>query len=64
MAVIQTECTCSKPVEIRTGADADNTYRKDGKQAVYPGEDGYCIFRCEQCMEPLDQTVPAFAYER
>lgn len=62
MAVIHTNCTCGKAVEIRTGKDSDSRYRKDGKQAVYPGEDGYCIFRCRQCLEPLSETVPAFAY--
>lgn len=37
--------------------------RCDGKQAVYPGESGYSIFRCERCRECLDETVPQFAYE-
>lgn len=63
MALIRTNCTCGKAVEIRTGQHADNRYRKDGKQAVYPGESGYSIFRCGQCLEPLSETVPAFAYE-
>lgn len=63
MAVVKTECTCGTEVEIRSGVDADNRYRADGKQAVYPGESGYSIFRCQGCGEPLAETVPAFAYE-
>lgn len=63
MAIIHTNCTCGKAVEIRTGSDANSNYRKDGKQAVYPCEGGYCIFRCSQCLEPLHQTVPAFAHQ-
>lgn len=63
MSVIQTACSCGKPVDIRTGPDADPRYRRDGKQAVYPGENGYSIFRCEGCKECLNETVPEFAYE-
>lgn len=63
MAIIQTQCTCGTLVEIRTSGDAETIYRKDGKQAVYPGESGYSIFRCRTCLEPLSQTVPEFAYD-
>lgn len=62
MAITHTKCTCGTPVEIRSNGDANPNYRKDGKQAVYPGESGYSIFRCRTCLEPLHQTVPAFAY--
>lgn len=63
MPVIQAKCSCGQPVEIRTGRDADSRYRCDGKQAVYPGEKGYSIFRCCSCLECLDETVAEFAYE-
>jgi hypothetical protein len=63
MAIIHTNCKCGNAVEVRTGDDADNYYRKDGKQAVYPGESGYCIFRCRACHEPLHETVQGFAFE-
>ena len=63
MAVIHTECSCGQPVEIRTGADSRSSFRTDRKQAVYPGEEGYCIFRCRQCSRPLDETVEAYAFE-
>jgi len=63
MSVIQTKCSCGQPVEIRTGSDAHFSRRCDGKQAVYPGENGYSIFRCKSCHECLDETVPEFAYE-
>lgn len=62
MPVIQTACSCGKAVEVRTGADADPNYRKDGKQAVYPGESGYSIFRCRACLQPLSETCAEFAY--
>lgn len=62
MAVIHAACSCGNSVEVRTGADADPSYRKDGKQAVYPGESGYCIFRCRSCMRPLSETCAEFAY--
>lgn len=63
MAVIATKCTCGQPVEIRTGKDSRVTFRRDGKQAVYPGEEGYDIFRCRSCGEPIHETVPEYAYE-
>ncbi len=63
MAIIQTNCSCGQPVEIRTAADSSSDFRRDGKQAVYPGEDGYCIFRCQSCGQPLDETCPEYAFE-
>lgn len=63
MAIIETACSCGKKVEVRTGGDSGSNFRKDGKQAVYPGESGYCIFRCRACLEPLHQTCPEFAWD-
>lgn len=63
MPIIQTACTCGKLVEIRTGSDSKFSNRNDGKQAVYPGEEGYTIFRCQDCRQPLNETVDEYAYE-
>ena len=63
MSIIQTECACGTKVEIRTGSDSNSSFRKDGKQAVYPGESGYCIFRCRDCRMPLHETAPEYAFE-
>lgn len=63
MSIIQTACACGTKVEIRTGSDSNSSFRKDGKQAVYPGERGYCIFRCRDCRMPLHETVPEYAFE-
>ena len=64
MAVIKTSCECGQAVEIRTGSDSTSSFRTDGKQAVYPNESGYCIFRCKSCRKPLDKTCPAFSYDK
>lgn len=63
MAVIQTKCSCGQLVEIRTGADSNDSFRTDGKQAVYPGETGYNIFRCRECRQPLHESCPDFCFE-
>lgn len=62
MAIVETECSCGEKIEVRTGSDSKSDFRKDGKQAVYPGESGYCIFRCRVCLEPLHQTCPEYAW--
>lgn len=63
MAIIQSECSCGQPVEIRTADDSTDQFRADGKQAVYPGEDGYNIFRCRVCLQPLSETCSDFRFE-
>jgi hypothetical protein len=63
MSIIKTACSCGQSVEVRTGSDSEGrSFRRDGKQAVYPGESGYSIFRCRSCSEPLDSTCPEYAY--
>lgn len=64
MSVTQTQCTCGKEVEIRSGVDVIFTMRGDRLQAVYPEEVGkhYSIFRCKSCLEPLHQTVEQYHY--
>lgn len=64
MAIIQTACDCGQHVEVRTGEDSrGSAFRADGKQAVYPGEEGYNIFRCKACRQPMHMTCEAFALE-
>jgi hypothetical protein len=62
MAVIESKCSCGQPVEVRTGSDSGDSFRSDGKQAVYPGETGYNIFRCRACLQPLHDTCSDFSF--
>lgn len=67
MALIDSACTCGRPITVATGQDATNRRRTDGKQAYYPEllptpENNYSIFRCESCGEVASQTVKGFEY--
>ncbi len=53
----KSRCSCGKPVLIEYSTTG---FRKDGKRIFYPERDyeGYHVFRCVQCRQPVDQTVP------
>ena len=55
-------CRCGKPVLIEYNTTG---FRKDGKRIFYPerDEDGYNVFRCEKCRQPVNESVPGAEFD-
>jgi len=58
----KSQCSCGNPVLIEYGVKG---FRKDKKRVFYPDRDceGYDVFRCEVCREPVSQSVPYARYD-
>jgi hypothetical protein len=56
-------CKCGKPVLIEYNTTG---FRKDGKRIFYPERDqeGYHVFRCKTCRQPVNESVPGAEFER
>ncbi|OUD77262.1 hypothetical protein XM73_c20614 [Vibrio vulnificus] len=65
--VIQDECTrCNEAISVEMNTPPARTVRNDGKRPFYPDSDhknATTVFRCRQCLEPVDQTVPSAKFE-
>lgn len=65
--ITKSRCACGQPVLIEHDANRGGvrrTCRADGKRVFYPNQpdEGWCVFRCERCSEPIDSTCPDAAY--
>lgn len=60
--VRRSQCNCGNPVLIEYNTTG---FRKDGKRIFYPGldEDGYHVFRCEACLQPVHDSVPGAEFD-
>lgn len=65
MAITKHTCTCGAAVTQLTGLDkAKPFYHVYDFQVVTTddfnnGEMGYTLYRCENCGEPIEETIPA-----
>lgn len=55
--VLHGACKCGEPI-IKTEHSATPTMWRNGDRYSYPDHpgNGYCIFRCRSCGEPVDKT--------
>ncbi len=59
----KSKCECGEAVLIQR--NVDRHFRLDGKRIFYPDskDDGSCIFRCRNCLQPIDKSVPGAEFE-
>jgi hypothetical protein len=62
-APIRSTCKCGQIFFIEHGA-GKRSFRADGKRIFYEGaeDSAWSVFRCDQCGEPVDKTVPGAEY--
>ena len=58
----KSRCECGKPMLIEYNTTG---FRKDGKRIFYPErvEEGYNVFRCEACRQPVNESVPGAEFD-
>ncbi|EGR1128993.1 hypothetical protein ACKVFG_003356 [Vibrio cholerae] len=65
--VIHDECTrCNEAIAVEINTPPERATRKDGKRPYYPDTDRFnttTVFRCRQCLEPVDNTAPSAKFE-
>ena len=60
MGETESKCICGKEFIIEHG---DDRFRRDGKRVYPKGElRNLCSFRCEDCMRPVNESVPGAEY--
>lgn len=75
MQIIEDVCSCGESISVEIGCK-NRAARTDGKRPFYPDQklsdvlgsrkysvDFISVFRCRKCGKPVDETVPAAAFE-
>ena len=59
----KSKCECGEAVLIQR--NVDRCLRMDGKRIFYPDskDDSSCIFRCRNCLQTIDKSVPGAEFE-
>ncbi len=59
----KSKCECGEAILIQR--NAGEGFRTDGKRIFYPDstDEHSCIFRCRNCMKPIDKTAPGAEFE-
>ena len=59
---IEGKCKCGRSV-TRLKIEGERTFRRNKMRYIYPEkpDDGYDIFRCESCMEVIENNWAAVA---
>ncbi|ENO3963803.1 hypothetical protein ACBH03_001814 [Vibrio vulnificus] len=65
--IIRDECTrCNEAISIEVNTPPSRATRTDRKRPFYPDTDhqnATTVYRCRQCLEPVDNTVPSAKFE-
>lgn len=59
----KSKCECGEAILIQRNAGPG--FRNDGKRIFYPDskDENSCIFRCRNCLKPIDKTAPGAEFE-
>ncbi len=59
----KSKCECGEAILIQRNAGPG--FRTDCKRIFYPDttDESSCIFRCRNCLKPIDKTAPGAEFE-